>query len=184
MKRPSPELINHYLSYFEANGYGRTEKALDKLVATFPHNNDQVEVLLKAAAINNLYNTNIYDIYTVAEHIWNLQIDDALQQQSVELIEAIANVNIRGKNRRNYSFASKYCHFHRPEAYPIYDSIVERVLWTYQTLDQFASFKRYELQQYHSYQQIMTQFQHYYHLNTFNLRELDHFLWLIGRESI
>lgn len=184
MKRPSPELVNLYLLYFETNGYSRTEKAIDKLVAAFPHNNDPAEVLVKAAAINNLYNTNIYDIYTVAEHIWNLQIDDSLQQQSAELIEAIANVNIRGKNRRNYSFATKYCHFHRPDTYPIYDSVVEQALWAYQIQDRFASFKRRELQQYLSYQQIMTQFQHHYCLTTFNLRELDHFLWLIGRESI
>lgn len=47
-----------------------------------------------------------------------------------DLIEKIANVEIGGKRRRNYSFATKYCNFHRPNVYPIYDSLVVGVLNT------------------------------------------------------
>lgn len=45
-----------------------------------------------------------------------------------DLIEKIANVDFGGKRRRNYSFATKYCNFHRPDIYPIYDSLIVGVL--------------------------------------------------------
>lgn len=45
-------------------------------------------------------------------------------------IEEIATVEIRGKARRNYSYATKCCAFHRPDLYPIYDSLVVQVLNT------------------------------------------------------
>jgi hypothetical protein len=63
-----------------------------------------------------------------------------------DLIERIANVEISGKRRRNYSFATKYCNFRRPDVYPIYDSLVAGVLNVLlrqgETFDSFARGER------------------------------------------
>jgi len=55
----------------------------------------------------------------LAEHILSRNIDAKLRDESLELVGEIARIEINGKLRNNYSFASKYCHWHQPEKYPI-----------------------------------------------------------------
>ncbi len=112
-----------------------------------------------------------------------MKIDPWLNNQSLEVVEKIAKIQLKGKSRRNYSFASKYCSFHLPEVYPIYDGYVENLIWNYQKETHFADFKRGEMQQYPRYKEIIEQFRGYFGLEQFSLEELDHFLWLYGVES-
>ncbi|GAA3782038.1 hypothetical protein GCM10022225_83020 [Plantactinospora mayteni] len=74
-------------------------------------NSDVGEVGVKIAALNGLYWTNILGVTQVASHIVSLDIDAELTEDDVkpDLIERIAKVEIGGKRRRNYSFATKYC---------------------------------------------------------------------------
>ena len=55
-----------------------TEEALTGLFQQFPQNAERFQVLLKVAAINQLYPTNIYDVRSVAKHIADLTIDSEL----------------------------------------------------------------------------------------------------------
>lgn len=176
---PTPELVMEYVQRFEREDYGITEKALTELFQTFPRNTQLEEVLVKVAALNDLYNTNIYAVYDVAKHIWRLDIDSKLEQHSLDVVEKIAVVMVKEKQRRNYSFATKYCSFHVPEVYPIYDGYVDRMLWAYRKRDGFAEFKRSELwDSYLRYVKVIEQFRSYYGLGRFSLREIDRFLWL------
>jgi len=158
LAQPTPDLVNERIRKFDLSAPGLTDQALTHLIAAFPNNRDEFAVLLKAAAINSLYSTNIYAIGEVAKHIYHLNIDARLRQGDPELVDAIACVTMNGKPRRNYSFASKYCSWHAPEQYPIYDSYVERLLWDYHQQDHFASFKREELGNYPRYKEIIEQF--------------------------
>ena len=90
---------------------------------------------------------------------------------------------MRGKIRRNYSFASKYCSWHAPNTYPIYDSFVDQLLWAYQKQENFATFKREELLQYVRYREILDKFREHYALRQFSYKDLDKFLWLYSRET-
>jgi len=86
-------------------------------------------VLLKATLVNALYATNVYDIVTIARHIACPKIGDALRAGSPEAVEAIAREHGIGKGNASgyrdfYVFATKYAHWHNPDAYPIYDSYV------------------------------------------------------------
>lgn len=141
-------------------------------------------MLLKVATLNSLYNTNIYAVYTVAEHIRQLNIDLKLENHSLDLVNEIATVTIRDKTRRNYSFASKYCSWHLPEIYPIYDSIVEQMIWIYQKSNQFTHFYRYELRDYARYWEIMTLFRGFFGLDQFTFKQIDKFLWSYGRDFL
>ena len=49
----------------------------------------------------------------------------------------IARVNINGKDRNLYSFATKYCSHHNFNDYPIYDEYVAKVLLHFQRKDKF-----------------------------------------------
>jgi len=89
---------------------------------------------------------------------------------------------VRGRIRRNYSFATKYYSWHAPHIYPIYDSFVDQLLWAYQKQEKFAAFKREELLVYTRYREILDKFLEHYALKQFGYKDLDKFLWLYGRE--
>ena len=66
---------------------------------------------------------------------------DRLAQGAPELVNEIARTPVDdGKIRRNYSFATKYCSWHMPEAYPIFDNVVGKLVSEYQRLDRFADY--------------------------------------------
>ncbi len=184
-EKPTPKLVYNHLTRLEQDiGFYTTEKALVELFTTFPQNQVLEHVLLKVATLNSLYNTNIYAVYTVAKHVHQLDIDPKLGNHSLDLVNEIATVTIRDKTRRNYSFASKYCSWHLPEIYPIYDSIVEQMIWIYQKSDRFTHFYRYELQNYVRYWGIMALFREFYGLDKFTFKEIDRFLWSYGRDFL
>jgi hypothetical protein len=180
---PTPELIEYYGRLFEEQNVTRaTEQAITKLFQTFPKNTLIDEVLLKTAALNALFSTNIYAIYTVAEHIKLQNIDNDLVRGSLDVVGRVARVEIKGKPKYNYSFASKYCHFHAPDAYPIYDRYVAQILWDYQQQDRFDTFGWADMRDYPRYRSIFDHFREVYHLTQFSMKEIDRFLWLYGIE--
>ena len=107
------------------------ELALHDLINQYPRNTERHHVLLKVAAINQLYRTQIYAVEDVAKRISALAIDEELASGSLALVDKIAPVEVGGKVRYNFSFASKFCNWHRHDAYPIYDSLAELSLWSY-----------------------------------------------------
>lgn len=182
LRKPTPDLIVSYVTRFEQKGFSIADKAISKLFQAFPHNQKIEDVWLKVVALNSLYNTNIYATYDVAKRVCELNIDAQLEQRSPEVVNQIASVKIRGKARRNYSFASKYCSWHVPDAYPIYDSFVERLIWAYEKQDRFAQFRRADLQDYPRYKETIESFRNFYGLTQFDFKKLDKFLWLYGKE--
>jgi hypothetical protein len=91
-------------------------------------------------------------------------------------------VTLNGKERKNYAFATKYCSFHNPSEYPIYDSFVDRVLRAYQKQDSFSSLPLGELKDYARFKEVLKAFVMFYDLGNVNARELDYFLWGYGKE--
>lgn len=187
MKRPlavpSPTLIKEYVAKFEQlPDIIASDLAVSKAFQAFPKNDRIDEVLLKVSVLNSLYSTSIFALYKVAAHIHNLQIDAKLAQPSLAVVGEIARIQINGKVRRNYSFASKYCSWHVPDFYPIYDSYVEGLLWAYQQQDRFGTFQREELKHYTRYKAVHDQFRQHYGLTGFTAKQVDKFLWLYSKE--
>ena len=142
IEKPSIEQVKFYLkAWNEQENYVLQEHALVKLFfETYPYNTDINDILIKAASLNDFYSTNIFGIFTMAKHILNLDIDKRLQEGDASLVDDIAEITIGGKERRFYSFASKYCSNHKPNLFPIYDSYVDRVLRHFRKVDGFCSF--------------------------------------------
>ncbi|MGH9929871.1 MAG: hypothetical protein ACREA9_11695 [Pyrinomonadaceae bacterium] len=126
-------------------------------------------LLLKVSALNDFYSTNIFDTYSVAKHILKKNIDQRLKVGDHSLVNELARVTIRGKQRNFYSFASKYCSHHFPDWFPIYDSYVEKMLLYYARADYFASFHKNDLKSYGSFVEIIRNFQSHYGLGQFSL---------------
>jgi hypothetical protein len=184
MIKPSPILIDSYLNKWDSlENYTLQEKSLGLLFNEFCLGNTKLEyVLLKVTALNQFYSTRIFDTYSVAKHILKMDVDQRLERRDCSLVNELALITIKGKQINFYSFASKYCSHHVPEAFPIYDSFVEKMLWHYVGVDNFTSFKKAELKQYARYVQIIAAFREFYGLENFSLRQIDIFLWLAGKE--
>lgn len=182
---PSPDYISLYLQKWEdLENYRLQEQSLSLLFKEFcPSNSVLEQVLLKVSALNDFYSTNIFDTYSVAKHILEMKIEPRLSRGDLSLVNELAMVTIRDKKRNFYSFASKYCSHHFPDSYPIFDSYVERMLLHYARSDRFSSFRKDDLKHYESFVQIIRQFQDFYRLGQFSLRQIDIFLWLAGKES-
>ena len=184
ISKPSAIEVEKYLkSWKNLKNYQLQEDALDKLFfELLPSNEEISDILLKVATLNDFYSTNIFSVYPVAEHILSLRIDERLKQGDVTLVNEIQNVTINGVTRKFYSFSTKYCSHHNPNEYPIYDSYVEKVLKYFRKTDKFFNFKNADLKDYQKFKNIIIAFREYYGLDEFNLKEIDQYLWQLGKE--
>ena len=180
---PTLEEVHKQISKVQENEqFVASERVLTKLFTELPYNTNFDEVLLKVTVLNSLYSTKIYALHNVAQHIVNLKIDARLNNHSIELVPEIARVPIRDGSRNFYSFATKYCNWHQPDTYPIYDSFVDQLLWEYKKTDSFAKFYRQDLLNYSKFCNILLAFRAYYGLEDLTVRELDRFLWSYGKQ--
>jgi hypothetical protein len=182
LRRPTVDLVTAACGRFDRENE-IIERALKELFDQFPGNSDLSHVLLKVVALNRLYSTQILAVVDVAQQIHrNAQaIDSALAAGSSQIVDKIARVtlSVSGKERNNFSFATKYCSWHNPGAYPIWDSRVDKYLWTLQKQDHFAPFFKTnaDLWDYPKFREVIIAFRDFYGLGSFTFKETDKFLW-------
>lgn len=187
MKIPTPsekELLKYLKLWDSLENYVSQESSLRKLFTkTYRKNDNLDEVLIKVCSLNDFYSTNIFSPFIVAKHIIKSDIDKKLDKGDLEIVNKIANIAVNKNRKINfYSFASKYCSHHKPTFYPIYDSFVEKMLMHFKKKDKFTKFKKSELKEYPRFKTILTEFQSFYGLNGFNLKQIDQYLWLAGKK--
>ena len=188
---PSSEQVEYYLrAWDELENYHLQEDALDKLFFKLClENTDMSDILLKVAALNDFYSTNIFSVYPVANHILSLNIDDRLKTGDVTLVSDIQKVTINGVEKNFYSFATKYCSHHNHRSFPIYDSFVDKMLTYFKNRDDFAKnqddiakFTKNDLKQFSKFKKIIKAFSRCYDLDDFSLLQIDNYLWLLGKD--
>ncbi len=179
---PCVEQAEHYLAQWASlKDYHLQENALDKLFFELcPENKDISDVLIKVAALNDFYSTHIFKVFPMAKHIVDLGIDERLKMGDASLVTEIQKGS--GNNRRYYSFATKYCSHHQPLEYPIYDSYVHTVLRYFGVRDEFSIFSDLDLKSYERFKDILLDFRYYYGLEAYTLKEIDKYIWLLGKE--
>jgi hypothetical protein len=164
---PTTALVQSYVQKWDTlEKYVFQEASLALLFQRLcPRNSEMAHVLLKVSALNDFYSTNIYDTHTVARHIVTLNVDERITRGDLSLVNQMALVAVGwNKNRNFYSFASKYCNHHNPDAFPIFDSYVEKMLLHFRKRDQFSKFRASELKQYSRFVEIIRVFQKHYSL--------------------
>lgn len=179
---PCVEEVEQYLEQWDVlEDYSLQEDALDKLFFELcPENKDISDVLLKVSALNDFYSTHIFKVFPMAKHIVALDVDERLRVGDVSLVGDIQKIS--GRNRNHYSFATKYCSHHKPFDFPIYDSYVDRVLRYYHRRDEFCDFVDSDLKEYERFKAILMAFRSFYDLEAYNLKEIDKYIWLLGKE--
>ncbi|MED0705074.1 PD-(D/E)XK nuclease family protein [Aneurinibacillus aneurinilyticus] len=181
---PSIEQVEFYLVKWDGlENYHLQEDALNKLFFELcPKNTDVIDILLKASTLNDFYSTNIFSIYPVAKHICALDIDTRLKAGDVTLVGDIQYVTIGDIEKNFYSFATKYCSHHNPLDYPIYDSYVDEVLRYFRNRDSFSDFQDGDLKDYVNFKGILIDFRAFYGLDKFNLKQIDQYVWQLGKD--
>lgn len=183
---PSKKEVIKYLDKWDSlENYVLQEQSLDKLfLETYPKNTDIRDILIKASSLNDFYSTNIYSIFPVAKHICKLNIDKRLNIFDETLVNDIALIEINGKEKNFYSFATKYCSHHNPIEYPIYDGYVEKILLHFCKQDNFSKFKKDDLKDYKKFKQTLLDFKKYYDIDEYNLKDIDRYIWQLGKEYL
>ena len=185
--KPSIKEIKIYLEKWDENEeYRDKEKALKKLFLKLCQKNTDInDILLKVTTLNKFYSTGIISIYPVAKHILDdvTYIDARLKKGDETIVKEIQAVTIKNDKPINfYSFASKYCSHHNSKDYPIYDSYVDRILRYFRKCHKFFDFKNEDLKDYVKFKGIIIEFQKFYGLNEYNLKQIDQYLWQLGKE--
>ena len=181
MPTPSKTEVEKYLKQWHTlENYVLQEKSLNKLFfKVVPENKEIEDILIKAATLNDFYSTHVYNIFAVAKKMLTLNIDERLDVNDLSLVHDIAD-----NYKCFYSFATKYCSHHKPNIYPIYDSYVEKILWYFKKRDDFADFKRTDLKDYPTFKRIYMGFAKFYGIDDYTVKELDRYLWQLGKEYL
>ena len=186
---PSTDDVRRAGAQFDSDSNNKIlEEALQELFGQFPQNTHLAQVLLKVTALNTLYSTQIPlyhetipTIFEVAEHIVNLGIDSDLRRGVDGLVRSLATVEVPPKKVRfNYSFATKYCSWHNPEAYPIFDSRVYAYLCHLVNHGCIDRFIRNDMWDYPIFKRTIEGFKERNLLGEFTFKEIDKFLYLQG----
>ncbi len=156
-------------------------KVVQRVFQQYPFSTDLEEVLLKVAVLNDLYHTHLSAPFKMARHITSLTgLDDFIKQGKPQAVSQIATVSFSKTSPLDvYIFATKYCFMSHPQAYFIYDPMVQAQLVKYLNL---SSLETAALKDYSFFSSKMNQLIQRYHI-TANHTDLDSFLWLSGHES-
>lgn len=181
---PTSDEVNNWLKKWDSSPeYTTQEEAINELFHSHYNSNKSLKnIIIKCSVLNDFYSTNIFKVYPVACHILELDIDDRLKNGDISLVNEIANNKISGKEKNFYSFASKYCSHHNQEEYPIYDYYVDQMLRHFRNVDVFFDFDNADLKNYEKFKNILLKFREFYKLEKFSLKDLDRYLWQVGKE--
>ncbi len=192
---PKEETVKKACEQFDGDSETKiAEAALADLFKTYPRNTNEAHVLLKVVALNDLYSTRIPlrspvrpNVFDLAKRIPELNLDEAFQAGSFEIVNTISAVQFPPKRRVNrFAFATKYASWHRRDVYPIWDSNVQNYLTCLRRLhptdwdifsDGFGLSGNWGYPGFHA---LIVRFRSYFKLENVSFRDLDKFLWLRG----
>ncbi len=150
----------------------------------FPHNADIRHVTLKAVLINTLYGTAIFDVAKMAQHIVGCKIDTKIERTDLSVVDDLRLGHGIGKGsieRNLYSFATKYAHFHKPQAYPMFDNLVKQLLPELNQVLHFGPhFTQEQLLNYSSYRNTIDSLISFLHCR-WGYKSFDEGLWVLAR---
>lgn len=192
---PSNNEVKKYLQIWDMlDEYVAHEIALTLIFNNYPENVDTTCVLLKCSVLNSFYSAGVrnVDLLKVADVIVDCDIDKDLHDGNWKVVGRILESFNKAGLRNYYSFVSKYCNWHNPERFPIYDSYVDDVVWYLKQNNCINSFKhRNELNDYKTFGNALFEIYQKFSLTSveipdknlisINYKLLDKYLWLLGK---
>lgn len=157
-----------------------TDNALDALAKQFPGFCLEAAIL-KVAAINQLYGTNVFAVARMAEHAVCVMADKSDTTAPATLVERLAAMppahDDDEKKHIHWSFAAKFAHFFVDnERFPIYDSYAKAMLAYHLGPQGLVTDTAHP---YRAYLENLESLRSYLGFSCGN-RPLDRYLWLAG----
>lgn len=201
--------IGVYSDKWKDTRYGKQEEHIRKLFEDDPSNTNLQKIFIKTCVLNTCYSTNIQSPVVIANHIEKLSKHEGLAEliRSGE-ISAIKKIGLKSDydeardiKKSCFSFASKYCHHHNGDAYPIYDRFVCESLWFFHKergslsndkriqkctdADKFHKMLQDNCENYELFCEIIKAFRKQYDLadkEKYPTEKVDKYLWLLGKQ--
>ena len=175
-------------AFERVDDYPLADRALRPLFTAHRPNTDHASVLAKTVALNGLYRAGVLDIYRMAAHIHRngRQLDHLLAAGDPRAV-ALVRWGHRIKKRRGsefgfYSFATKYCHWHQPDQYPMYDSYVVVALKTVlRSLDQRDLLRGADLRDFSTFRRMVAAAKQGVGWKRHGYKGFDQALWIMGK---
>ena len=166
--------------------YHLSDIVISAAIARSPTNTSIEEVLTKVVLINSLYGTAIYDTLKIADHICRIDFDRKVQNSDLSIIGDIRaghKILTKKNNQRDlYSFATKYVSWHAPQSYPIYDSLVKKLLIDLnQRFGFLPPFKEKALVDYQLFKSAIDSVISISHLENLRYKKIDQALWIYAK---
>ncbi len=186
---PDERLIKEEIDKWENELlYSVPEEVLCKMFKDYP--NDRIEnVLRKCYFLNSVYGTRVStdDLKAISRYIYeNHRILKTKFDDGDPSAVGILTCEVGEKN--NYSFATKFCSFSKPDTYPIYDSLVFSVLKNYKKHQSDKKLSRLfrnvnytkadDLKEYEVFKNVIDLLKE---KSNSSYKDLDHFLWFYGK---
>lgn len=180
------QTLDAYMQTFsQKEGYFEDDIRVMEYFKNHPENTDVTEVVLKVSAVQHPEIDHVVKSRSVvAKHIVALQIDGRLQEADAQLVNDIAHLDYENRQYYLYPFASRYCNYHRPADYPIYDSTIEKILKIYYEHVQEEKISDEALKDYSSFKQYMLDFRSALNMEQYNFKEIDKFVWIYGDDIL
>ena len=177
------------LLFESESGYANSDRGLRSLFRALGAKGDVGSVLVKAAAVNGLYRTAIGNIHKMGEHIARIpNLQTRLQRGDISLVDCIrSNHGIRTKKAEKeydfYSFATKYCAWHNPSSFPIWDNLVSRLVsGVYRTLlREYGTLTQEDLKDYGTFSDRHRTLGKELRLQRMGAKKLDQGMWMVGK---
>lgn len=179
-------IIQPFLNDFsQEEGYFDDDKKRIMYFKNNPLNENSEEIVIKISTMeHNEIDQLINSRRIMGDHIASLSIDAALQQGSPDVVSSIAHLEVRHKPYFFYSFATRYCNWHRMDAYPVYDLAMHKVLEFYWKATDQGTLLTDELFYYPRFKELVVSFRQQLLLDALNFKELDKFIWIYGNRML
>jgi hypothetical protein len=188
-KKPTVEYVKKFVNEFAIKNYYDNENylaAIDLTKAFFSCDNYR-NIYIKVNFINGAFKTAIADTFGVSKLIYGRikKMDQRLKAGDIKLIDEISFYKSEKGNvvRKNYSFATKFCHCHQPNLYPINDRYVRNSLYEFNKHHNFSNFKKKALLDYEVFKNVIKDFKASFGLDSLDFTTIDRFLWALGRKK-
>ena len=168
--------------------YAVADSAIARLIGLLPTNNHLADVLTKVSVIKTLYATPVFDVVRLSQHICSIpNLDMLLSQGELTAADHIRKGHAIATSKGHkeidfYSFATKYCSFHNPQAYPVYDNLVAGFIEQVHLQTGMASSRRdLRFGDYHLYKAGIDKVASRFGLAIPSYKELDKGLWIVAK---
>ena len=184
LPKPTNKLVQKYLDEWDNKedmvSYREQENFLVNIFKKYNENKEVDKIILKVLMLDKFYSTQIRNSVSMAKGISRIKnIEDRLKKGDVELIDEIASCT---GVRREYSFATKYCSFHNPKKFPIYDQYVRKILHHFKNEYSNLKLTHKDFENYNIFVNSIYDFIKYYKLEKYTIKDIDRFLWQFGKD--